>query len=1058
MKFSTAFFLFMVSTFILKSQTNFDEYRSASNPLYWKNKMPYAGYWQQDVHYEINADIDETTNVLTGTEKLTYYNNSPDTLRFVYFHLYQNLTLPGGPLSNLNEVNHVKATYSDYEKEGLAENISSLTVDGVELKREQDYTVMKVYLLKPLAPNSSTTFNISFKTYWSDGGSNRRRFKMFKVGKYTHYDGVHWYPRICVYDRKFGWDTYQHLGHEFYGDYGSYDVSLTFSSNYIVEGTGELINSDEAMPDTLRQKLDIKNFKTHSDSISVIIPYNHNQRKTWLYHAVNVHDFAFTADPTYRIGEANWNGVRVIALAQEPDAPGWQDAAAFTANVIRVYSMDFGMYEWPKIVVADARDGMEYPMITLDGGTSPGYYSLLAHEVGHEWFFGMIGNNETYRACLDEGFTQFIESWCLINLTGNTVIRPTYKNKYYDHFKNHNDVKDQEVYLGYLNDAVKGTDMPINTQSDMFNSAIGHGGGYRQVYYRTATMLWNLQYVMGDSLFEAAMQHYVSQWKMCHPYVEDFRNSIIQFSHMDLNWFFDEWMEGTKSTDYKVCSAKHLDGNSYIITLKRKGSMQMPIDFTVVNKDGKKFSYYIPNTYDYKKTNADTLKRWYGWDKMYSTYTDTISIEGKLKNVMIDTAYRLADINQLNNALHVPVDFKFDSHVSNINDRRHYTLRWSPDVWYNSTDFIQAGLHLSGNYMNVKHIFSLSGWFNTKSVDYEGESLIEVPGNQRLAYLFSYKNNINRFIKNTTLNLGSRWLDGLMSEEAGIDIAGNDNNTLHLNLKCMMRPSTYTTNYLINPSLWETGKWNNTIAVGLTHKYQYIHGNGNIDLNLKSSTLFSNSKYAQFTFSVINKNTVGKFDINTRTYLCVGTGNTPDESKLYMAGSSPEEMMNNRFTRAAGFVPDAWTTLSNTTNHFQSGGGLNLRGYSGYTAVETTDDGQSYLIYNGNSGAAVNAELEFDRLLKFQPKIFKNTWHLDSYLFADAGTMAYTNINNKTILSAPRADAGVGFALTLKKIWMFETFKPLTFRIDFPLLLNRTPFVDQQFAQFRFVVGVNRCF
>ena len=110
--------------------------------------------------------------------------------------------------------------------------------------------------------------------------------------------------------------------------------------------------------------------------------------KTWQYHAENVHNFAFTADPTYRIGEVLWKGVRCIALAQEPNAWGWQQSAYFTAQVIRIYSEDFGMYDWPKIIVADAKDGMEYPMITLDGGTYPRHQSLLAHEVGHMWFYG----------------------------------------------------------------------------------------------------------------------------------------------------------------------------------------------------------------------------------------------------------------------------------------------------------------------------------------------------------------------------------------------------------------------------------------------------------------------------------------------------------------------------------------------------------------------------------------------------------------------------------------------------------------------------------------------
>ena len=150
----------------------------------------------------------------------------------------------------------------------------------------------------------------------------------------------------------------------------------------------------------------------------MITEYKKGETKTWKYHAENVHDFAFTADPTYRIGEAWWEDKVCYSLAQEPHASRWENAADFGANCIKVFSEDFGRYVYHKIIVADARSGMEYPMITLDGGSDPGYRGLLAHEIGHMWFFGQVGNNETYRALLDEGFTQFLTAWGLIKIDG----------------------------------------------------------------------------------------------------------------------------------------------------------------------------------------------------------------------------------------------------------------------------------------------------------------------------------------------------------------------------------------------------------------------------------------------------------------------------------------------------------------------------------------------------------------------------------------------------------------------------------------------------------------
>jgi len=161
--------------------------------------------------------------------------------------------------------------------------------------------------------------------------------------------------------------------------------------------------------------------------------------------------------------------------------------------VIETYSKDFGRYIYNKMVVADARDGMEYPMITLNGGADPGYRGLLAHEVGHNWFFGMVGSNETYRAALDEGFTQFLTAWALEKIDGPVMVKGKYANRYTEKHSIPELAKDVRVYNGYLKDAVRLEQSTLNTHSDDFGGALRHGGGYGNVYYKTATMLHNLQ-------------------------------------------------------------------------------------------------------------------------------------------------------------------------------------------------------------------------------------------------------------------------------------------------------------------------------------------------------------------------------------------------------------------------------------------------------------------------------------------------------------------------------------------------------------------------------------
>jgi aminopeptidase N len=204
---------------------------------------------------------------------------------------------------------------------------------------------------------------------------------------------------------------------------------------------------------------------------------------------------------------------------------------------------------------------------------------------------------------------------------------------------------------------------------------------------------------------------------------------------------------------------------------------------------------------------------------------------------------------------------------------------------------------------------------------------------------------------------------------------------------------------------------------------------------------------------------LGKFNFNTRFFAQIGTGgNLASESALYLAEANQESMMDNKFMRSAAFFPQDWGGFGNTTNHLQYGGGLNLRGYSGYLVPFQRADGTIVPVYKGNSGAAVNAELEFDRLFPIRPKFTRNWLKINTYLFADAGFIQSNLPGEKMAFAQPRADAGVGAAFTIKKWGPLNMERPLTFRLDMPLLLTNTPDVSPDFLQFRWLVGVNRAF
>jgi hypothetical protein len=1042
-------------------------YRSGENPFYWKNRVPVDGYWQQDVDYAIEAVIDEQKNTVSGKMVLNYFNNSPDTLRFVYFHLYQNAFQPGSYMDNLYRNNNYPVKYGKYESQKLGITLENFEVLMTNNKDESyrpemiyDNTLVRINLKDPLLPGASMRFSSSFTTYF-DNGNIRRRMKMFAASGYKHFDGVHWYPRMAVYDRRFGWDTNQHLGKEFYGDFGSYDVHLTFANNYIVEATGELVNRKEMLPDTLRQKLDISNFahKPLNSAASVIIAPD-GSVKTWHFRAMNVHDFAWTADPTYRIGEAEWNGVQCIALAQEPVAARWQNAASYTANIIEANSQVAGMYGWPKIVVADAMDGMEYPMLTLDGGTDPGYRSLFCHEVSHMWFFGMVGNNETYRAFLDEGFAQFLNSTSITKIEGDSTDNSSRYNWYKSKFVLPVAWRYEIVYQNYIREAIKNEDGFLNTHSDGFNGALGHGGGYSQVYRKTATMLYNLQYVLGDELFSQALKHYFDQWKMCHPYPEDFRSSFISFTHVDLNWFFDQWLETDKTIDYKVAGVKKVEKDVYNITFKREGRMQMPLDFSVTGKDGSRHSYYIPNTWFHKKTEAVVLPKWEGWDKLNPSYTATVTVPGGIADVAIDTTYRLADINLVNNRKKKPVTLRFDSRIYNPPQWQEYEVKARPDLWYNNYDGIKAGIHMEGSYMNYRDIFNLDIWLNTGIAQSHLSEFAVANQFDQVSIAFDYTTPLKHVNKNAFIKLDARYLDGLIAYSGTFEqYTRSKKYRFFTTFKSMYRQNTSDLEYLLYPDQWHSALFNNTIQVGLGHTWSGNTWNAKSELSMRSSAVGSDYDFAAITFSHTGNKAIWKFDLRTRLFAQYASGsNMPLESSLYLAGANEEDMMENKFVRAAGWVPDNWRGYGADVNHFHFGGGLNLRGYAGYAATEEDNHDSIRLIYRGQSGAAINAELDLDRLVSLQPGLTRKWLHIDVYLFGDAGTINYSTEAEDLRLSEIRGDAGAGIALTIKKFGPLEMVQPLVLRFDMPLYLSNAPAASPDNFSFRYVVGVNRAF
>jgi aminopeptidase N len=524
-------------------------------------------------------------------------------------------------------------------------------------------------------------------------------------------------------------------------------------------------------------------------------------------------------------------------------------------------------------------------------------------------------------------------------------------------------------------------------------------------------------------------------------------------------------METSKTIDYTVKSVKKGKGEGvYNITFKRKG-MQMPVDFAVVGKNDSVYYYHIPNNWFVKQTKSKVRPRWIGWDNIQKTYTATVNVQGGIANVIIDPSTRLADVNMLNNNQKFPIKYRFDSKIYNPSDWTSYELFARPDIWYNGYDGLKVGLNVNGNYMAYKHIFEATVWFNTgighnyldTATENHSKDLYD-----NVSYRINYRTATDKFMKGSSFYFSAKALDGLNAYTVGFDrkdIKGK--NKVYLYFKSMYRKGLNDLPYLLLPKEWTPNQLNNTINMGIEHTYSYAAGTGNINLGLRSSAIMSDYDYQSLNLSVINRTKIWRLLLNTRFYGQYGTGkNWANESSLFLAGANPEEMMDNKYTRSQGFFDPAWAEIGASTNIFQHGGGLNLRGYSGYLAPQIQSDGSVVYTYKGNTGAAVNAELEFSGIIKIKKQNWlTRTFKLTTYLFGDAGIINYNKTEDVVLkMSDLRVDAGIGAALTIKKFGALQTVNPLTIRFDVPLFLNKIPATDQGFIQYRFVIGVSRAF
>ena len=615
------------------------------------NVSAQADRWQQHIDYKINAALDVQTNIVKGTENIVYTNNSPDTLKKVYFHLYWNAFQPNSSmdirsreLGKTTFTNRRGTQVQDWDAR-VKDRIQQLKPDEIGYQRVQQITIagksqqliehetiLEVVLTQPILPKTSVSMSVTFeaqvpKQIRRSGRDNAEgvRFSMSQ-----------WYPKMVEYDYQ-GWNTNPYIAREFHGVWGNFDVNLTLDKKYMVAATGVLQNPTAA-----------------ADA---------SGNKTWNFKGSNIHDFVWAADDHFKhLSKEVRKGLTLHVYYKEKDAQAdsaWANVLWAAEKVLPYMEKKFGAYPYPQYSFIQGGDGgMEYAMATLLKGPSLG---TAFHEWMHSWYQHILGTNESLFPWMDEGFTSFgeeaISYWYEENHASNS---PYLSEKAKAQLKAAHEAAKTQLpleqagnYAGYYGLVKSGFEEPMSTHSDHYNTNMAYSSA---AYSKGATFLGVLGYIISDSLRDKTLLNYYNTWKFKHPNANDFTRVAEKTSGIQLQWFKEYWVNSTKTVDYGLNDIQAGDKGA-ILSIQRVGKMPMPVEVYVTYKDGSSETHYIPLDLmlSGKKAEAANWITHKEWQWTAPTYTFEVSKPiSQLKSIEIDPSQRMPDVNRSNNKIEIP--------------------------------------------------------------------------------------------------------------------------------------------------------------------------------------------------------------------------------------------------------------------------------------------------------------------------------------------------------------------------------------------------------------------
>ncbi len=600
-------------------------------------------YWQQQVDYKMDIVMYVKNYQYHGKQELVYTNNSPDTLRRVFYHLFNNAFQPGSEMDariqsikdpDARMVNKIKVDGKEIKESRIKTlkpneigylKISNFKQDGIIADAKTVGTILEVTLAKPILPHSKTTFTLDF-----DGQvpvQIRRSGR--NNGEGVELSMAQWYPKIAEFDFE-GWHADPYIAREFHGVWGNFDVNITIDKEYVLGGSGYLQNPNEI------------GHGYQDSGIEVVYPKK-TKTLTWHFVAPMVHDFAWAADKNYihDVVEGPNNVDLHFLYKNNPKIiDNWKNVQPLMVKVMDFYNKTVGNYPYKQYSFIQGGDGgMEYAMCTLmlGNGKLEGILGTATHELGHSWFQHVLASNESKHPWMDEGFTSFIEDLAL-----NEIADKKEENPF------------ESTYKSYYRLVESGKEQSQTTHGDRFDENRPYS---ISAYSKGEIFLSQLEYLIGRENVMKTLKRYFQEFKFKHPTPNDIKRTAERVSGANLDWYLTDWTQTTNTIDYGIKEVKD-NADKTTVVLERIGRMPMPMDILVEYTDGTKESFYIPlRMMSFEKANPNPeIKRTLlgDWAWAFPTYEFSIAKpKTAIKKITIDPSGLMADVKQENNSYEV---------------------------------------------------------------------------------------------------------------------------------------------------------------------------------------------------------------------------------------------------------------------------------------------------------------------------------------------------------------------------------------------------------------------